>query len=187
MKTLALTPKLERKITALMALSHVPFEASRDVRQAIYLAICESWERFDPVQGVEFETFVDRRVRGAIADYARRQDTLSREDRKRVQRGEMAPPDAGIPLKLIARTRPASDRTPEQSAMLNEVRDWLRLLTGNERRVLEAYYFEERKLGDIAQELHLHLSRTAALRVQAIARLRTCLKLDRPKALAAHA
>ena len=187
MKAFELTPELERQVALLMARARVPASLYPDAKQAVYLALVLAWERFDPARGLQFTTYAGWKIRGAIYDWMRREDPLTRSDRKRVKRGDMPAPECDLTVDQLARICPALDRTPEEVAISQQVREWLCLLTGKERRVIEAYYFEERTLAEIATELRLHLSRTAALRVQAIARLRACLQLDRPKTLSAAA
>ena len=182
-----LTPDLEQQVTLLMARAHVPAGYWRDVKQAVYLALVLAWERFDPSRGLQFKTYAEWKIKGAIYDWMRQNDPLCRSDRKRVKRGELPAPECDLSVDALARICPALDRTPEELAVSNEVRDWLRLLNPRQRRVIQAYYFEERTFAEIAEELGLHVSRTHQIAADAIYRLRSCLKLDRPKALAAAA
>lgn len=187
MKAFELTPELERQVALLMARARVPAEFYLDVRQAVYLALVLAWERYDPARGVQFKTYAEWKIRGAIYDWMRQNDPLSRSDRKRVQRGELSDPECSLELDELARIIPTLDRSPEALAIANEVREWLRLLTPNQRRAIQARYFEERPLLEIANELGVHVSRVHQLCVDALYRLRRSLKLDRPKTLSAAA
>lgn len=183
---LALTPELESQIALLMARAHVPMPLREDAKQAVYLALVVAWERFDPSRG-RFNTYAEWKIRGAIYDWMRREDPLTRAARKQVKRGDLPNPDAGLSLDDIARIRPTLDRTPEDLAICHEVREWLDLLTDRQRYVIQAHYFEERTFADIAQALGLHLSRTHQICREAIHQLRVCLDIDRPKTLTAAA
>jgi RNA polymerase sigma factor (sigma-70 family) len=45
-------------------------------------------DRFDPERSCTLETYADRRIRGSMADYLRSLDRLTRNQRRRVRRGE---------------------------------------------------------------------------------------------------
>ena len=49
------------------------------------LALVSAVDKFDPDKGVKFETFVSKRIRGAIIDLARRQDWVPRSVRRRAR------------------------------------------------------------------------------------------------------
>ncbi|MDR7563613.1 MAG: FliA/WhiG family RNA polymerase sigma factor [Armatimonadota bacterium] len=67
--------------------SHVPRE---DLESCGMLGLLEALERYDPSQGVRFETFAWYRIRGAILDYLRSLDPASRSDRQRARELERA-------------------------------------------------------------------------------------------------
>ncbi len=54
------------------------------------IGLLEAFERFDPAQGVRFSTFAEHRIRGAIYDALRGQDTMSRRRRQMSRRIERA-------------------------------------------------------------------------------------------------
>jgi len=60
--------------------AHVDVE---DLVQQGYLGLIEAMDRFDPAQGVRFETFSSRRVSGAMQDWLRAQDHVPRLMRRR--------------------------------------------------------------------------------------------------------
>ncbi len=66
---------------------HVPRE---DLESYGMLGLLEALERYDPAQGVRFETFAWYRIRGAILDYLRSLDPAGRSDRQRVRELERA-------------------------------------------------------------------------------------------------
>ncbi len=54
------------------------------------LALMGAVDKFDPEKGVKFETFVSKRIRGAIIDLARRQDWVPRSVRRRAREIDQA-------------------------------------------------------------------------------------------------
>lgn len=82
-----------------------------DYEQFAHVGMLESFERFDPDQGVQFRTYASRRIQGAILDgierLTERQQQLATQRRMRGERRDslLAPQDGDI--------SPAS-RTPEQ-------------------------------------------------------------------------
>ncbi len=69
----------------------IPPELKPDAIQCGYVGLLQAAERFDPDAGAQFRTFAERRIRGAIQDFLRDSDSLSRRHRKAVQRGETHP------------------------------------------------------------------------------------------------
>ena len=47
------------------------------------LALVGAVDKFDPDKGIKFETFVSKRIRGAVIDLARRQDWVPRSVRRK--------------------------------------------------------------------------------------------------------
>lgn len=71
------------RMTVKMFPSHVDRD---DLLGVGYLGLVEAAQRFDPEKGVKFETWAELRIRGAVLDYARKQDALSRGERKEAKK-----------------------------------------------------------------------------------------------------
>ena len=54
------------------------------------LALVGAVDKFDPDKGIKFETYVSKRIRGAIIDLARRQDWVPRSVRRKVKEMDQA-------------------------------------------------------------------------------------------------
>ena len=54
------------------------------------LALVGAVDKFDPDKGIKFETFVSRRIRGAVIDLARRQDWVPRSVRRKAREIDQA-------------------------------------------------------------------------------------------------
>jgi RNA polymerase sigma factor for flagellar operon FliA len=63
---------------------------SEDLWSAGAMGLIDAARRFDPAQGVKFETFVEHRVRGAMVDEMRRMDHLPRRLRDHADKVEKA-------------------------------------------------------------------------------------------------
>lgn len=61
-----------------------------DLVQEGLVAVWECSKRFDPNRGASFETFLAHRARGAMLEHLRKQDPLTRGERKQVGRLERA-------------------------------------------------------------------------------------------------
>ena len=79
-----LIDRLARRLCFRAALEHV-FD---DLWSAGALGLLDAARRFDPAQGVRFETFVEHRIRGAMLDELRRLDHLPRRLRSDLDRLE---------------------------------------------------------------------------------------------------
>lgn len=67
--------------------AHVPRE---DLESYGVMGLLEAFQRYDPSQGVRFETFAWHRIRGAILDHLRSLDLAARSDRQTARRIERA-------------------------------------------------------------------------------------------------
>lgn len=97
-----------------------------DLIQVGMIGLNEALSRYDPAQGVQFETFASQRIRGAMLDELRDGDWLSRSSRKQQkdieaavqrleQRLQRAPRESEIALELGL-------SLPEYQEMLGRVR-----------------------------------------------------------------
>jgi RNA polymerase sigma factor for flagellar operon FliA len=82
-----------------------------DYEQLAHVGMLESFERFDPDQGVQFRTYASRRIQGAILDgverLTERQQQLATQRRMRGDRRDSL-------LAAEEGEAPAASRTPEQ-------------------------------------------------------------------------
>lgn len=86
-------------IVSKMRISHSLVE---DARQVGYVGMLQAAARFDPECGLKFSTFAEWRIRGAIQDWLRCEDCLTRSQRKAVQ-GGIDPPLILTPLTRAVR------------------------------------------------------------------------------------
>ena len=89
--------------------SHVE---SNDLESIGVLGMLKALDRFDPKKDVKFETYASYRIKGAIFDYLRKQDLLSRPLRKKTIQLEDA----------SERLRQRGNRTPTISEIAKELK-----------------------------------------------------------------
>jgi RNA polymerase sigma factor for flagellar operon FliA len=59
-----------------------------DLVQVGIIGLIDAARQFDPLQGVQFETFASQRIRGAMLDELRREDWLPRQARRQARQIE---------------------------------------------------------------------------------------------------
>jgi len=82
-----------------------------DLIQVGMIGLAEALSRYEPSQGVQFETFATQRIRGAMLDELREGDWLSRGSRKSQKDIE----------KAVARLEHRLGRTPAESEIATEL------------------------------------------------------------------
>jgi RNA polymerase sigma factor (sigma-70 family) len=105
----------------------MPADLREDARQEAWIGVLDAVSRFHPEMAA-LRTFAVRRARGAVLDFLRREDPLSRLHRRQIKRGEafdvehvnlpfdLAIPDMsdrviqGIDLERLIAKLPARDR-----------------------------------------------------------------------------
>jgi hypothetical protein len=75
------------KRTVRYAVRRVPSNLLEDATQEAFLAVIEASGRFDEGAGVKIRSFVQYRVCGRVQDFLRKEDPLTRAQRKRVRAG----------------------------------------------------------------------------------------------------
>jgi RNA polymerase sigma factor for flagellar operon FliA len=180
------------------------------------MGLVQAAERYDPTQGVAFQTFAYYRIRGAIYDGLRKMlwlpPTLYKQIRFQAGADEIAKeqlaesgldddPDAqadrlatavrdlaAIYILSLERVEgepePASDDdnpadTAERHEDVERLRGAIESLPERKQRVIRGYYFEGRKLTEIAGDLGVSRFQASRLHTEAVRELRRCLESDR--------
>ncbi len=185
--TAAIGPPMEKKTvdTALVhriagaLLRHMPAHVDRDELISLgYMGLVEAQARFDPDRGVPFSAFAAGRIRGAMLDWLRQLDPVSRDERARLRAtGEQAS------VRLVdfahADNRPAPGPLVVDELLDHERRQllWRALgrLSARHRQVVQRYFFDEVPLRTIGEELGVTESRVCQIVGEIVARLRTML------------
>ena len=156
-----------------------PGAAREEAVSAGLLGLVEAADRFDPSRGVPFDAFARRRVHGAVLDFLRAEDPLSRDDRKKRRSGQS---DAAEPefvdFDELAEDEDGSQpgRFDEESVLVRmRVRSVVGTLPEADQRLLALYYGEERTLREVGAELGVTESRICQRLSGILQKLRTLL------------
>src|SRR6266540_4282557 len=153
-----------------------------DLESAAMLGLAQAARSFDPDRGIAFERHASNRIRGALLDELRGADWASRSVRSKARRMQRTADELGEELL------PTGEAPPEAVLLDRERRAYLvdavLALPERLRQVVRGYFFEERPMHEIADELGVTESRVSQLRTEALALIRDGLtaNLD-PEAL----
>lgn len=127
-----------------------------ELQAAAELGLTEAAISFDHRPGVQFKTFAYYRIRGAVYDTIRKTAAFAPESEPEpLDDPALSAEDRIIQQEWTARLHRALPRLPDQ-----------------DRRILEAYYFEGRNLEAIAGSLGLSKSWVCRLHAKAVESLR---------------
>lgn len=159
-----------------------------DLESAASMGLLQAVERFDLSRGWKFTTFSPQRIKGAILDYLRDSDFLSRSHRAAITRGEVP----AVHKRSIDEASYESDNgraatlqdldnalavEPESDAQFwfwdqENVRELLRPLHGREKEVVTLYYSSTLNMKQIGEKFGFSESRISQIITRAIDRLR---------------
>lgn len=151
-----------------------------DLVSAGYTGLVHAADAFNDRRGVSFGAFARRRVLGAMLDYLRGEDMLSRHARRtRRSTGDerVVLLQLGVVVFEDSPTEIASvDPTPLdellRSHLSQRMRDALDSLSARERYIVDEHIMRERHQFEVAVELGISPGRVSQLLSQALARLR---------------
>ena len=132
------------------------------------LALMDALGRYDQTRGASVRTFVERRVRGAVKDYLRRQDLSVHHRRYQKRKGRPEDPPARLDSRLARRLRA---RPVDYVTQLYAL-ELLRRLPVRERRVVFEGFWRGRPHREIAPRLRVNASRISQLQTRALERMR---------------
>lgn len=162
-----------------------------DLVSAGMVGCLDAIDRFDLSRGLRFNTFASPRIRGAMLDWLRQWDWVSRDHRRKMQNGEL-PEISRLSLSHpIAENESreyelgemiADDAAPVASAGLDREESWRSLLRGAERAsrlIVLLYYREGLTLRAIGEQLGLSESRVSQIHQRVLNRMRDHVQRQR--------
>jgi RNA polymerase sigma factor (sigma-70 family) len=165
----SVTSDLERRVS--WAVRNVPPQLREDAQQEAWLGIVAASPRFDG--RCSLSTFVARRANGAVQDYLRREDPLSRSERRKVKSGMTdAPRHVGVEHAALV----CVEGGQQGAALSADIRDWLPLLTKRQRTVILGLLAGESQ-SEISSRLGVTVGAVSIVYNTAVRRLRQRLKL----------
>ena len=144
----------------------------KDARQEARIGLLEAASRYQEGRGASAVTWARQRCLGAVLDFIRREDPLTRVQRARVQSGEDLPPDK-VELDVIWNI----SEPPAPVEAFADANRLLAALPGRLLSVVRLYYWEGYTYLEISEKLGYSLPRVAQLHAAAIARMRSYARL----------
>jgi RNA polymerase sigma factor (sigma-70 family) len=161
---------LQRRVPASVAFD--------DLTSAGMIGLIQAVDRFDQTRGLKFRTYARHRIWGAMLDFLRKEDPLSRTERHRVRASAPAltatgygTPPATVGLDQVPERYLASEAQPA-FMVHSEVREARRCLSPREDRVIGLLYDFGWLSREVAAELHVNESRVSQIKLGAISKLR---------------
>lgn len=142
-----------------------------DLASAGMVGLIQAVDRFDSSRGPKFKTYAQHRIHGAMLDFLREEDPLSRTERRRVRESAAGTGPTTVSLDEIQLHRLAAPAPPTFTTRLG-VREARRSLSPRENRVIALLYDFDWQSREIAAELHVNESRVSQIKQRAISKLR---------------
>lgn len=147
-----------------------------DVKSEALIGLVQAAQRFDPAKGANFQTFATIRIKGAILDFQRSEDTVSRQQRKQIKQGTLLTQQVTIeqwPVTENGDDVEFPDCKPDTLQDFNiDLIKALAKLTDREKRVLVSYFFEGIPMHQIGKQEGICESRISQLMSAIINKLR---------------
>lgn len=167
--------KLTRRINFLVR--SLPQELREDARQEAWVGILKARGRFDSGKGASSTTYAGIRACGAVRDFARREDPLTRRQRREVREGLWTV--TIVPTEACIGTLRDDTPNPEEAAVKKSasraVVEALLKLKPRQRALLQLLFWEQVPMKVAAQSVGLSLAGAHQCRNRAIAKLKGLL------------
>ena len=146
-----------------------------DLASAGTVGPIQAVDRFDHMRGLKFKTYAQHRISGAMLDFLRSEDRLSRTERNRVRQSSgigVAP--VTVSLDVFALRRLAAPAQPAFTTR-REVQTARRCLSPREDRVIALLFDLGWQNREVAAELRVNESRISQIKQRALSKLRSHL------------
>ena len=152
-----------------------------DLVGAGMVGLIQAVDRFDNSRGPKFKTYAQHRIQGAMLDFLREEDPLSRAERRRVRESAgLSATWHGIEHVTVSLDQISLRRlaAPVQAGfpLCSEVREARRCLSARENHVIALLYDLGWQSREVAAELHVNESRVSQIKQRAISKLRLLLE-----------
>lgn len=130
-----------------------------DLTNCAWVAAIRCVDKFDETvsPGTDLAAYANYAIRGALLDYLRYLDPLTKEHRRDIKAGKVKAP---VTVSIDAMVRPVKDRRPQFNTDEIDVGKLLYNagLTAKQRECVVARHIEERTLPDIAKRRRISLN-----------------------------
>ena len=149
-----------------------------DLASAGMIGLIQAVDRFDRSRDLKFKTYAQHRIRGAMLDFLREEDPLSRTERRRVRESAVGLSATGhgiqpvtVSLDQISLRRLAAPAQPAFT-LRSEVREARSCLSPRENHVIALLYDLGWQSREVAANLKVNESRVSQIKLRAISKLR---------------
>jgi len=151
------------------------------------VGLIQAVDRFQPSRGLKFGTYARHRIRGAMLDFLREEDPLSRTERRRIRAAQTTNAASGekiasatislecLPAEELRKVCSRSGCPSSQLADRADLRRARLALSARENRVISLRYGLDWKNRDVARELGVNESRVSQIKRVALCKLRAGL------------
>jgi RNA polymerase sigma factor for flagellar operon FliA len=163
--------------------SHVPpCVTLDDLIGAGTIGLIQAVDRFEPSRGLQFATYAKHRIRGAMLDFLREEDPLSRTERRRT-RTTSSGVEGALPTTISLEQLPAQEQREYAPARCFSTRFADRVdldrarqcLSERENRVISLLFNLDWQNREVAAELRVNESRVSQIKQRALSKLRSHL------------
>jgi RNA polymerase sigma factor (sigma-70 family) len=167
--------RMIRETTIVQYLAHVHALAARLQSR---VPPCVALDGFQPSRGLQFGTYARHRIWGAMLDFLRGEDPLSRAERRQVRAASAGRPSAAtISLEELPAFEPRSTRCTSYAFTdrvdLERARQ---RLSAREQQVVSLLFDLDRSNREVARELGVNESRVSQIKHAALSKLRESLR-----------
>ena len=128
---------LVRSLVGRLSIPNHPLASKEDLENVGLLGILQALDAYDPSRGTPFASYAYGRMRGALVDYLRSIDALSRDQRKRLAQAQTA-------LETLRQMTGADPKDHEVADFLGiSLSDYHRLLASAQRRFALSLHHSE--------------------------------------------
>ena len=166
----ALARRLQSRVPRSVALDDLVGAGAIGLMQAV--------DRFQPSRGLQFGTYARHRIWGAMLDFLRGEDPLSRAERREVRAaGSDSPSSVTISLENLPTGEPRGARYTSYSfADRVDLERARQCLSAREQQVISLLFDLDWSNREVARELGVNESRVSQIKRAALSRLRASLR-----------
>lgn len=152
-----------------------------DLTSAGTIGLIKAVDRFDGSRGLKFRSYAQHRVMGAMLDFLREEDPLSRTERRRIREsGSTSSSPATIsldqlPAPVVNRLVAIEDRAAYALLVRAKIRNVRQCLSARENRVITLLFEAGWQNRQVAADLKVNESRVSQIKRRALIKLRTAM------------
>jgi RNA polymerase sigma factor (sigma-70 family) len=176
LQNLALVNNLARRLQSRVP----PCVTFDDLTSAGTIGLIEAVQRFDSTRGLKLRSYAQHRIWGAMLDFLRSADPLSRSERRRVrasnETGSTTISLDQMPEPVLHRLAAKDGTGASAMTAASDIRKVRQCLSARENRVVSLLFDLGWASRQVAAELNVHESRVSQIKQRALGKLRAKLQ-----------